>query len=57
MTRAEKQCVRELTDQIARDNWTLDHQPDPAPDAKFYIHRINEYRNSVLRLQHGKTDD
>lgn len=46
-----EQYELDLIDQIARDSWTLDNCPDPAPDIAFYIERISRNREEVLRLQ------
>ena len=46
-----EQNVRDYVDQIARDSWTLDHQPDPAPDREFYMTHIREYRDAVILMK------
>lgn len=43
----------DLISEIARDNWTLDHDPDPAPNRAFYMERILANHAEVMRLKEG----
>lgn len=45
--------IRELLDQIIRDNWTLNHCTDLCPDRDFYEARIVSYYDTIRQLQEG----
>lgn len=47
----ESQYVNDLIAQIARDDWTITNDPTPAPDVGFYIKRMDDYRQEVLRIK------
>lgn len=54
MTRTCEQNIADYVAEIARDHWTLNNVPDPAPSAEFYIQRIQMFQEEVAKLKKGR---
>jgi hypothetical protein len=48
--------IADLINEIARDNWTLTHDPTPAPSPEFYLDRITKNHEEVTRLRECDND-
>lgn len=48
--------IADLIAQIARDNWTLNHDPTPAPSNDFYLERMTKFHEEVTKLQEDQDE-